>query len=44
MGEVSQVRIISAIAGRVRLKVPRRGGMLKEMQRIADALTSRRGQ
>lgn len=43
MGEVSQVRIVSAIAGRVRLKVPRRGGMLEEMQRITDALTSRAG-
>ena len=41
MGEVSQVRIISVIPGRVRLKVPRRGGMLEDMQQIADALTSR---
>ncbi len=43
MGEVSQVRIISVIPGRVRLKVPRRGGMLEDMQRIADALTARTG-
>ncbi len=43
MGEVSQVRIVSTIPGRVRLKVPRRGGMLEEMQRIADALTARAG-
>ncbi len=43
MGEVSQVRIVSTIPGRLRLKVPRRGGMLEEMQRIADALTARAG-
>ncbi len=43
MGEVSQARIVSAIPGRLRLKVPRKRGMLEEMQRIADALTSRSG-
>ncbi len=44
MDEASQARIVSALPGRVRLKVSRRGGMLEGMQHIADALTARRGQ
>ena len=40
MGEVSRVRIASAIPGRVRLKVPRNRGMLEGMRTIADAFTS----
>lgn len=43
MGDISQARIVSAVLGRVRLKVPRRPGMLEMMQRTADALNSRPG-
>ncbi len=43
MGKAPQVRIISAIPGRVRLKVTRKRGMIEEMQQIADALTARAG-
>jgi len=41
VSEHLQVHIMSAIPGRVRLKVPRGRGMLQTMQRIADALSLR---